>query len=57
MTNTINKMEIKEIIDEIENNSSNNWDELCAKCSSIIKESGMTEKEINEIVNNCKQGQ
>lgn len=44
------------ILNEIENSSTNDWDELCNACSSLIKEANMTEKDIDEIVNKVKNG-
>lgn len=38
------------LIDEIENSSTNDWDELCNACSSLIKDANLTEKDIDEIV-------
>lgn len=32
------------LIDEIENSSTNDWDELCNACSSLIKDAKMTDK-------------
>lgn len=44
------------LIDEIENSSSNDWDELCNACSSLIKDAKMTDKDIDEIVEKVKNG-
>lgn len=44
------------IVDIIENTSSNDWEDLCKKCSSIISDASMTEKDIDRIVNKCKKG-
>ena len=44
------------IIDEIENTSANDWDVLCDKCSSVIKETGMTDSDIDNIVDKVKNG-
>lgn len=43
-------------IDEIENSSTNDWDELCNACSSLIKDAKMTDKDINDIVKKVKDG-
>lgn len=48
-------VELNEIINAIEENSSNDWDELCDKCSSLVKEAGITDKKIDEIVKKCKK--
>ena len=51
------KVSIEEIlIDEIENSSTNDWDELCNACSSLIKDAKMTDKEIDNIVKKVKNG-
>ena len=42
------------LIDEIENSSSNDWDELCNACSSLIKDAEMTDKDIDKIVKKVK---
>ena len=44
------------VIDEIEHSSSNDWNDLCDACSSLIKEDGMTDKDIDEIVMKVKNG-
>lgn len=44
------------LIEEIEETSSNDWNELCDICSSLIKEAGMTEKDIDKIVEKVKKG-
>lgn len=44
------------LIDEIENSSTNDWDELCNACSSLIKDAKMTDKDINDIVKKVKDG-
>lgn len=44
------------IIDEIENSSTNDWDELCNACSSLIKEAKMTDEDIDEITKKVKNG-
>ncbi len=58
MANKVNqKNSIEELlIDEIENSSSNDWNELCDACSSLIKEVGMTDKDIDDIVIKVKNG-
>ena len=44
------------LIDEIENSSTNDWDELCNACSSLIKEANMSNEDIDEIVKKVKNG-
>lgn len=44
------------LIDEIENSSTNDWDELCNACSSLIKEANMTNEDIDKIVKKVKNG-
>ena len=44
------------LIDEIENSSTSDWDELCNACSSLIKEANMSDKDIDEIVKKVKNG-
>ena len=43
-------------IDDIENSSNNNWDELCNACSSLIKDAKMTTQDIDKIVEKVKNG-
>ena len=46
----------KLLIDEIEFESNSDWDNLCSACSSLIKEAGMTDKDIDEIARKVKNG-
>ena len=55
MIKTSHKAEIDYMIDLIENNSSNDWDELCNKCSSLIKDAKMSDKDIERIVKKSKK--
>ena len=50
------KISLEEIIDEIENSSTNDWDELCNACSSLIKDAKMTDEDIDNIVKKVKSG-
>ena len=51
------KISIENLIsDEIENTSDNDWDRLCNTCSSLIRESGMTDSDIDNIVAKVKNG-
>ncbi len=58
MINKLNeKTSVKEIlIDEIENSSTNDWDELCDVCSSLVKKAKMTDADIDNIVKKVKKG-
>lgn len=57
MANKLNQKTIEELlIDEIENSSSNDWDELCDACSSLVKEANMTNEDIDTIVAKVKNG-
>lgn len=55
MLKTTHKTKMDYIIDIVENNSSNNWDDLCNKCSSLIKDAKMTDNDIDRIVNRSKK--
>lgn len=44
------------LIDEIQNSSTNDWDELCDACSSLVKDAGMTDSDIDMIVEKVKNG-
>lgn len=44
------------LIDEIDRRATNDWDELCDACSSLIKESKMTDEDIDSIVKKVKNG-
>ena len=44
------------LIDEIQNSSTNDWDELCNACSSLIKEANMSDEDIDEIIKKVKNG-
>ena len=51
------KISIEELlIDNIENSSNNDWDELCNACSSLIKDAKMTDSDIDNIVKRVKNG-
>lgn len=58
MANKVNqKTSIEELlIDEIENSSNNDWNELCNACSSLVEKAGMTEEDIDSIVEKVKNG-
>jgi hypothetical protein len=58
MVNKINKKtSIEELlIEEIENSSTNDWNELCDACSSLIDEAEMTDSDIDDIVMKVKNG-
>lgn len=44
------------LLEEIENSSNDDWDELCNACSSLIKDANMTDKDIDNIVEKVKKG-
>lgn len=54
MNKNVQSINLNETIKVIDNNSSNDWDDLCNKCTSLVKEAGITDKRINEIVKKCK---
>lgn len=54
MIKTTQKINLKDIMNIVDNNSSE-WDDLCNKCSSLVKEAGITEEKIDEIVRECKK--
>ena len=57
MTKLKEKISIDEIlINNIENYSNNDWDELCNACSSLIKDAKMTDADIDSIVEKVKNG-
>ena len=55
MNKTSKNIITDELLKIIEMDSSNSWDDLCDKCSSIIKDSGMTSEEIDKIIEECKR--
>lgn len=55
MIKTSHKTNIDYMIDIVENNSSNDWDELCNKCSSLIKDAKITDADIDRIVKKSKK--
>lgn len=55
MNKTLKNVDIANIADLIEKETTNNWDDLCNKCSSLIKDAGLTNQEIDEIVKKCKK--
>ena len=51
------KISIEEIlINDIENSSNNDWDELCNACSSLVKDAKMTDDDIDNIEKKIKNG-
>lgn len=55
MNKALKNIDVSELMDLIEKDSINNWDDLCNKCSSLVKDAGMTNQEIDEIVKQCKK--
>lgn len=54
MLKTNKSLETNLIIDKIENDSSNDWDELCKKCSSLMSEANLSHSDIDRIVEEAK---
>ncbi|MBR3003272.1 MAG: hypothetical protein IKF38_06970 [Clostridia bacterium] len=46
----------KLLLDKIDNSSTNDWDELCNACSSLVKEANMSNEDIDAIVDKVKKG-
>ena len=44
------------VIEEIKNSSTNDWDELCNECSSLIDEAKMTDEDIDDVIKKVKSG-
>ena len=58
MVNQINeKVSLQDLlIDEIDRRATNDWDELCDACSSLVQEAKMTDEDIDSIVKKVKDG-
>lgn len=58
MVNQINeKISLQDLlIDEIGRRATNDWDELCDACSSLVQEAKMTDEDIDSIVKKVKDG-
>lgn len=58
MVNQINeKISLQDLlIDEIDRRATNDWDELCDACSSLVQEAKMTDEDIDSIVKKVKDG-
>lgn len=48
------KVETKELLKEILDNSTDDWTKLCQSCSTLIKNAQMTNEEIDGIVERVK---
>lgn len=48
-------LDTKVIIDAVETSSSNDWNELCEKCSSLVSEANLSSEDIDEIVAEVKK--
>lgn len=56
MTKTKQDISIVDLfVEEINNSSNDDWDELCNECSSLIKKAKMTNKDIDVIVKSSKK--
>ena len=55
MNKSLKDIDMSNLMNLIEKDSINNWDDLCNKCSSLVKDAGMTNQEIDEIVKQCKK--
>lgn len=44
------------LIDEIDRKATNDWDELCNACSSLIRKAKMTDEDIDTIVKKVQNG-
>lgn len=57
MASTNQKLSMDELlIDRINNSSANDWDKLCNECASLVKEAGMTNEDIDMIVEKVRKG-
>ncbi len=48
-------LDTNSIIDEVVNSSSNDWNELCERCSSLVSEANLTSEDIDNIVAEAKR--
>ncbi len=55
MEKVINKSNVKNLINMLVEQSSNDWDELCDNCTTLIKEAKMTNDDIDEIVERVRK--
>lgn len=45
----------KDLMNELLQKATNDWNELCTSCRTLIKEARMTDEEIDEIVERVKR--
>lgn len=55
MEKVMNKSNVKNLINMLVEQSSNDWDELCDNCTTLIKEAKMTNEDIDEIVERVRK--
>lgn len=55
MEKVLNKSNVKNLINMLVEQSSNDWDELCDNCTTLIKEAKMTNEDIDEIVERVRK--
>ncbi len=55
MLNKKNVIDTDLVIDEIDNNSSNDWNELCEECSSLMSKANLSNDDIDRIVEEVKR--
>ena len=51
----MSKAKVKDMLDELLQQSTNDWEELCTNCITLIKDAQMTDEEIDEIVKEVKR--
>lgn len=49
------KIKAKDLLNELLQESTNDWNELCTSCRTLIKDAQMTDEEIDEIVEKVKR--
>ncbi|MBQ9313542.1 MAG: hypothetical protein IJ220_00845 [Clostridia bacterium] len=55
MVNVKAKTKGQELLNMLIEQSSNDWDELCETCTTLIKEAQMSNEEIDEIVERVRK--
>lgn len=49
------KIKSKDMLDKLLQDSTNDWNELCTNCQTLIKDAQMTDEDIDEIVEKVKK--
>ena len=49
------KVDTKDLLKELLENSTNDWTELCKNCSTLIEKAQMTNEDIDRIVESVKK--